>query len=201
MPARWADGNYMPIRFDRSASRIQLFIVCVCFLTACLVAADRETRELASQLSWSSVGGEEIALMIVPKPTGAAAERLMQIGKRATPALLNVLGDPDRAVAAHLILCHIWFGGRLESREEPLYHGKEILGFRYTMFGLTWSGHFRYPPNAPAQPSDDAPFDLAKLIERAKVARTEYSVEPEDVQNNISAWCARLPHRYRAGCS
>jgi hypothetical protein len=80
-----------------------------------------------------------MAMTLWPKAVGPAAEQLMTIGKPATGALLAALSDPSRAVAAHLVLCGIWFPGELLSREEPFYQGDDVVGFRYRLRGLVWS--------------------------------------------------------------
>jgi hypothetical protein len=71
-------------------------------------SSQREAAALVSQLSWESIRSEEKGLAIRFYPDGDAALKLVGIGRPATEALLKVLGDETKGVAAHIILSRIW---------------------------------------------------------------------------------------------
>jgi hypothetical protein len=90
-----------------------LFLVAVAtalFAWSVLPAAssDSKTVKLVRDLSWQSVHGECRYTVWVIEPHGRPVERLLRAGKSATEDLVNALLDPERAVAAHLVLCSIW---------------------------------------------------------------------------------------------
>jgi len=39
----------------------------------------------------------------------SAANKLIRIGKAASPKLIAALNDPNKVIMAHLVLCHIYF--------------------------------------------------------------------------------------------
>ena len=154
------------------------------FVLACsVVIPDKETLDLVRQLSWSSVGARHWGWNM---PVGPEADRLVAIGKRATPALVSALADPERGVAAHLVLCEIWYDGRRESREDLIEHG-----FRRSTLGLSWTVTIDYP-GAPPSATDS---------ERSRYARVQHSVDQAELQKNLTEWCGRLPNRYRGACT
>jgi len=64
-------------------------------------------RDLVMRLSWDSVV-EECRYFWWVGLTGKPAEQLVAYGRDATGELIAALDQPNRAVAAHLILCEIW---------------------------------------------------------------------------------------------
>ncbi len=136
-----------------------------------------ELVSLASGLSWASVsyGHRPVG------PSGTAAEQLVALGKCSTPALVQLLRDPERGVAAHVILTAIWVPGGLGTTESALYRdntpGSELLGFRYTVNGLQWTIRLDKQNRKPI-----------------------YGVEANQLAENVSRWCATLPRRYREQC-
>ena len=120
------------------------------WVTGCATSrevGDREADRLVQQLSWASVDGG-IGWLTVSWD-GPAAERLMQIGTPAAPALLRALEDPQRAVAAHIILTSLLHRERVGAkqrwiyREPRRYHtAADLLGVAVTVNGLEWTVFF-----------------------------------------------------------
>ncbi len=103
---------------------------------------DEYVSQLIAKLSWDSVeyDHDQLDFKRWPKPVGLTAQRLIDVGIPATPALLAALRDPDRAAAAQLVLCRIWFPYQmLDDSEARLYRGKEFIGRGYQVYGLTWA--------------------------------------------------------------
>lgn len=100
--------------------------------------SDQEIASLVNQLSWESVGGACNGVWRI-FPTGIAADRLIQIGKPATRRLVQVLEDPDKGVAAHLVLAAIWHPEHL--RIENWVEGDEFefAYFIHVYNGLRWT--------------------------------------------------------------
>ncbi len=107
-------------------------------------AQDLEAERLARTLSWSSVGSDCVATFLFVFPTGAEAERLLAIGRRAIPSLVAVLEDPERGVAAHLILTKMLrpendaTGVAYHYVSETPNPGSELTGWTYRVNGLSW---------------------------------------------------------------
>ncbi|MFO0356722.1 MAG: hypothetical protein ACK50A_07190 [Sphingobacteriaceae bacterium] len=61
------------------------------------------------------------------------AEKLIAIGKPATAKLIDALGDPNKVIVAHLILCNIYLGkatfaGPKEFTADSVTYNKYFLG-------------------------------------------------------------------------
>lgn len=102
-------------------------------------ASHLEIGSLVKQLSWNSVGGAcEGFWRIFPK--GRAAKRLVEIGKPATPELVQALNDEERAVAAHLILTAIWEVKKTSSYQNWVEGNEvEVAYFNHVYNGLQWT--------------------------------------------------------------
>jgi hypothetical protein len=64
-----------------------------------------------------------------PRVSGSCANDLVKIGKKATPALIEVLENPNQGIMAHFILSEIW---KDQWKEENCCHiikinGEEII--------------------------------------------------------------------------
>jgi hypothetical protein len=73
-----------------------------------------EVAQLVESLSWNSVA-EECNWFWNVHVVGETAGRLIAIGRPASNELIRALRDPERAVAAHLVLCAIW---SVEAKEQ-----------------------------------------------------------------------------------
>ena len=119
---------------------------------------------LGKQLSWKSISRDDIAYMFV-YPEGEIAEALWRMGPRASACLVSVLEDPDRGVAAHVILTHIYHRDRIVPRVRTI-RLKDSRGFVIqTVNGLSW----RYDP-----------------------WRKTYSVKPRELHQNALRWRQEL---------
>ena len=127
-------------------------------------------NELVAALSWDAVDYDELAWKRWPKPVGTAAQRLIEIGIPATPALLTAFRDPSRAVAAHLILCQIWFPKQMFTGQERLYRGNEFVGIRFDVHDLVWT----------------------------TTADHRSTLNPSSVGAALRAWCRYLPNSLTA---
>ena len=161
-------------------------------------APDREVLDLVSQLSWQSVGYDHMAMILWPKPSGGVADRLVRIGKSATPALLPALLEQDRGVAAHVILSKIYFPSRLESGEAPIYKGPDIVGFRYTTFGLTWGVDFDLMPREEAIARGIDPDSILGIGQSNRGEK--WLVDQNQLEANFKRWCEFVPKKYREPC-
>lgn len=105
-----------------------------------------EPERLVKELSWESVHGKDDGESLGAFPSGYPAQRLLTIGKPATPALLAVLEDPARGVAAHLVLTKIYYPDRTEAtseyspdRVQRTTLGRSVIGgVSHTVNGLRW---------------------------------------------------------------
>lgn len=80
-------------------------------LLVCASCADQPTTDRSSdvadliiQLSNSDVKWDGNRFGLMPILTGTAAQQLLDAGDEAVPGLLEALSDPDKFVAAHVIL-------------------------------------------------------------------------------------------------
>jgi hypothetical protein len=133
--------------------------------------SDQEIGALVNQLTWESVGGGCNGVWRI-FPTGMAAERLIQIGKRATSHLLQVLNDQDRGVATHLVLTAIW-----EPEHITLENSIEgdVIEFAYHVHvynGLRWTDVIDLK-----SPSVTYKVDAADLARNAKKWRRKFSAK------------------------
>ena len=96
----------------------------------------QETTSMVSRLSWDSIGMNCNVLGGIC-PESDEAKRLVRIGKPATDALLKVLGDKDKGVAAHVILTQIW---EPRSVRGAMRFGEDRYFFTYN--GLEWAEVF-----------------------------------------------------------
>jgi len=158
----------------KTAITVLLGLASVAAAVVALSAADPVVApspdDLITELSWKAVGYEHMAMTLWPKPVGPTVEQLIKIGKPATRSLLAALSDPGRAVAAHLVLCTIWFPGELASSEEPLYRGSEVVGLRYHLRGLVWT----------------VPASGEPVVDRGSVAEA------------LDKWCHHVPKAFRS---
>jgi hypothetical protein len=141
---------------------------------------------LVDRLSWESVEGSCNYVWTV-FPTGREAKQLIKVGKSATDHLLSVLLDPDKAVAAHLILCGIW---------KPPH-----------MCGVTTE----YPPIADGLCKKGEELDIdrireftsdeiimkhhAGVLHWALSGQNVSTVEPKTLKPNKEQWCKYLASR------
>ena len=101
---------------------------------------------LVRRLSRQSLGTDYLGYRLT-WPEGEAAKELWAMGNKAAPCLLTVLDDPDRGVAAHVILTNIYHRDRIVPRARWVMakHNKNKLVSVYqTLNGLTWRFD---PPN------------------------------------------------------
>ena len=135
---------------------------------ACDKSASR-AEELVDRLSWDSIeyGG---GIFPTARVRGDAAEALIRMGSAADRALLSVLADPPKAVAAHLILTAIHPipeeelpDGYIAFGQEYISEGDKIIGSKDTANGLSW-----YRLN------------------------DEFSVDLDALKVNAERWCERL---------
>ena len=154
------------------------------------------TQELVSQLSWEAVGYDHIAQILVPKATGPIADQLIAIGKLATAPLLAALEDPNRGVAAHLVLCSIYHPGETNGGEAPIRdsHG-HTTGTIYTSFGLRWRDHIAYEKEPTSRD-----LNLEDLAELYMNATYTYSVTESALAENFDRWCREVPDEYLYTC-
>ena len=132
-------------------------------------ASHFEIGSLVRQLSWNSVGGAcEGIWRIFPK--GHAAKRLIDIGKPATPELVQALNDEERAVAAHLILTAIWELKKTSSYENWVEGNEvEVAYFNHVYNGLRWTDVINW-----------------------KDMSVSYRVNPVDASRNSQMWRRKL---------
>jgi hypothetical protein len=102
-------------------------------LGASTAPAPPRIHQLVASLSWDSVA-EECHWFWWVAPRGPVAEELIRIGKPATTELLAALVDPNRAAAAHLILCAIYNSpsnctGRIDDTSLPFKYQFGMLKF------------------------------------------------------------------------
>jgi len=71
----------------------------------------REANELVAQLSTASIDYDHMLMMLWPKAVGPAADRLVSIGRKSTPYLLEALADPARSFRR--TSCSAEFGTRV----------------------------------------------------------------------------------------
>lgn len=100
-------------------------------------------RKAALELSWESVGGDRIGFATV-FPEGEAATLLWKMGRLSTEPLMSVLEDPDRGVAAHLILTHIYHRDRVAPKLRWIYGRghRSPTAVVQTVNGLAWTTYF-----------------------------------------------------------
>jgi len=130
-----------------------------------------EADDLVAQLSTASIDYDHLVMTLWPEAVGPAADRLVSLGRESTPSLLEALADPVRSIPANLVLCRIWYPGRLFSGEEPLYEAGEIIGFRYHVQGLRWTIS-----------GDDG------IV----------AVDRESMMEAVRTWCRHVPRRFRS---
>lgn len=96
---------------------------------------------LARQLSWKSLTGDRIGFLLL-WPEGEAAESLWKMGPRAAACLASVLEDPERGVAAHVILTNIYHRDRIAPQVRYITakgNPKKFIAITQTINGLTWT--------------------------------------------------------------
>ncbi len=102
-------------------------------------AGGSNATELVAKLSWDSVYYEKEGWQQTPQVDGTAVQELLHIGIPATPALLAALRDPNRAVAAQLVLARIWFPKRMFLDGRHVYRDGEFVARYYRVLDLGWS--------------------------------------------------------------
>jgi hypothetical protein len=144
--------------------------------------SDQEIASLVNQLSWESVGGECNGVWRI-FPTGIAANRLIQIGKRATSQLVQVLKDQEKGVAAHLVLTAIWEPERI--RIENSIEGNEFE-FAYHIHvynGLRWTDVIDFKSLSVTSKVNKT--DLARNAEKWRLRLSTKSVYRGNITGNL----------------
>lgn len=100
-------------------------------------------QNAALELSWESVGGDKIGFATV-FPEGEAATLLWKNGKLSTEALVSVLENPRRGVAAHIILTYIYHRDRVMPTVRWIYgrHRGSPAAVMQSVNGLRWTTYF-----------------------------------------------------------
>ena len=183
--------------------RLRTYVVSALVLLTWILASGSSSDDIAAlvqQLSWDSIRYDHFKVWAEAKAPGAPSTRLISIGKAATPLLIQAMTDPDRGVAAHLVLCAIYHPNRIESSEGPIHgdHGL-IVGSTHTSYGLTWHVDFKF------RAEDIALLAKTPLTgdERKRLfanAKEVPSVAARDLQSVRAKWCGTIPHKYRDEC-
>ena len=149
---------------------ILLLVVLFTFLTSTsshgqTKASDPEIASLVRELSWNSVGGECNGVWRI-FPDGTAAKRLVEIGKAATPQLIQVLTDEERGVAAHLILTAIWDGENITVENSVEGDDLKVAYSIHVYNGLRWTEVINWKDRSVTHWVD--PADLAINLQKWK---------------------------------
>ncbi len=80
--------------------------------------------DLIDQLSNTDVHWDGTRFGLTPTLTGAAANRPLNMGDEAVPELLEALSDPDKFVAAHVILTQL---SGVQYQSFPAWNGLEVV--------------------------------------------------------------------------
>lgn len=79
---------------------------------------------LTAKLSNADVRWDGTLSGLTPTLTGEAATQLLQLGDQAVPELLEALSDPDKFVAAHVILTRL---SGVQYQAFPAWNGLEVV--------------------------------------------------------------------------
>jgi len=127
-----------------------LSMACPC-ASGPLNSDDPREGELISKaidtLTWESMNGSHSG----PSPGSDEAKYLQGLGTRASAQLVDVLEDPDRGVAAHVVLSHIWNCSHTY-REDYSFDSKgSISGWTSECDGVRWTYRDRKESAEPAE--------------------------------------------------
>jgi hypothetical protein len=103
---------------------------------------------LVSRLSSESIGGRCAGAALFYFPDGKEAEELLKMGRKTSLVILPALKDPNKSVAAHLLLCKMWSYKESYSTEVKYIYDDSstnvtdhhpLLGWTTTIDGVSWS--------------------------------------------------------------